>query len=143
MKNKPKNYDFSGYATKFNVLCSDGRTIDPNAFKHQDGVQVPLLYHHLHTDVTNILGHAILEYRNDGMYTYGYFNDTDAGKQAKQLVKHGDLDSLSIFANQLKQLNNHVQHGIIRELSLVLAGANPTAKIDNISITHTDRDWET
>ena len=123
-------YDFSGWATKNNLKCSDGRTILKDAFKENDGQKVPLVWNHQHNDPSNVLGHALLENRNDGVYAYCAFNDTEAGQQAKQLVEHGDVASLSIYANKLKQRGNDVVHGVIREVSLVLAGANPGAFID-------------
>ena len=127
-----KKYDFSGWATKNNLRCSDGRTIMKDAFKHNDGQTVPLVWNHQHNDPLNVLGHALLENRPDGVYAYCTFNDTDAGKNAKTLVEHGDVTALSIYANQLKQNGGNVQHGVIREVSLVLAGANPGAFIDSI-----------
>ena len=135
---KPATYDFSGYATKNGLKCSDGRTILKDAFKHQDGQRVPLVYQHLHADLENVLGHAILENREDGVYTYGTFNETPAGQNAKMLVQHGDLTDLSIYANQLQEQSKRVMHGAIREVSLVLSGANPGARIDNISFAHGD-----
>ena len=129
MKNK---YDFSGWATKNNLKCSDGRTILKDAFKHNDGQTVPLVWNHQHNDPLNVLGHALLENRENGVYAYCTFNDTEAGKNAKMLVQHGDVTALSIYANQLKQQGGNVQHGTIREVSLVLAGANPGAFIDSI-----------
>ena len=123
-------YDFSGWATKNNLKCSDGRTILKDAFKENDGQKVPLVWNHQHNDPNNVLGHALLENRDDGVYAYCAFNDTEAGQQAKQLVEHGDVASLSIYANKLKQRGNDVVHGVIREVSLVLAGANPGAFID-------------
>lgn len=131
-------YDFSGYATKNNVKCADGRVIKPNAFADCDGTTVPLVYQHVHTDPLNVLGHAVLENREDGVYAYCSFNETESGKHAKELVKHGDINSLSIYANRLKQQGSDVLHGIIREVSMVLAGANPLAKIDNVSFAHAD-----
>lgn len=126
-------FDFSGWATKNDLKCSDGRTIRANAFKDNDGQIVPLVWNHCHNDPTNVLGKALLQNRPEGVYAYGKFNDTEAGRLAKQLVRHGDVDSLSIFANQLQQTSNRdVLHGKILELSLVLAGANTGAKIDNI-----------
>jgi len=130
--------DFSGWATKANLKCSDGRTIMPGAFQHMDGHQVPLVYQHGHRDVNNILGYAVLKYMPEGMRADGYFNDTAAGKNAKELVKHGDLKSLSIFANNLQESGKNVTHGNIREVSLVLAGANPGAMIDQVNIKHAD-----
>lgn len=135
---KKTTYDFSGYATKNGLKCSDGRTILKDAFKHQDGQTVPLVWQHLHNEPANVLGHAVLENREDGVYCYGKFNDTEAGKNAKQLVEHGDISSLSIYANQLKEKMKQVMHGAIREVSLVLSGANPGALIDNLSFAHGD-----
>ncbi len=131
-------YDFSGYATKNGLKCSDGRTILRDAFKEQDGQTVPLVWQHLHNEPANVLGHAILENREDGVYCYGKFNDTEAGKNAKQLVSHGDISSLSIYANRLKEQAKKVMHGVVREVSLVLSGANPGALIDNLSFAHGD-----
>ena len=125
-------YDFSGWATKNNLKCSDGRTILRDAFKHNDGQTVPLVWNHQHNDPLNVLGHALLENRDAGVYAYCTFNDTEAGKNAKMLVEHGDVTALSIYANQLKQRGGNVEHGVIREVSLVLAGANPGAFIDSI-----------
>lgn len=125
-------YDFSGWATRNNIRCSDGRTILKDAFKHNDGQMVPLVWNHDHNDPLNVLGHALLENRDEGVYTYCTFNDTDAGRNAKALVEHGDVTALSIYANQLKQQGPNVLHGAIREVSLVLAGANPGAFIDSI-----------
>lgn len=125
-------YDFSGWATKNNIKCSDGRTILRDAFKHNDGQTVPLVWNHQHNESANVLGHAVLENREEGVYAYCTFNDTEAGKNAKLLVEHGDVTALSIYANQLKQNGSNVMHGTIREVSLVLAGANPGAFIDSI-----------
>lgn len=126
-------YDFSGWATRNDLKCADGRTIRKNAFASQDGQKVPLVYNHDHNSVDNVLGHAILENREEGVYAYGLFNETPAGQQAKALVEHGDVTSLSIFANKLEQtINGDVTHGIIREVSLVLAGANPGAFIESV-----------
>ena len=130
-----EKYDFSGWATKNNLKCSDGRTILKHAFKEDDGKTVPMVWNHQHNDPLNVLGHARLENRDDGVYAYGVFNDTEAGKSAKLLVKHGDVVALSIYANQLKQQGPNVVHGAIREVSLVLAGANPGAFIDSV-ISH-------
>ena len=130
-------YDFSGWATRNNIKCSDGRTIVKDAFKQNDGQKVPLVWNHQHDDPNEVLGHAILENREDGVYAYCKFNDTDSGKQAKALVANGDIDKLSIYANKLKSQMNNVVHGCIREVSLVLAGANPGAFIDSV-ITHSD-----
>lgn len=125
-------YDFSGWATRNDLVCADGRTIRKDAFKTQDGQTVPLVWNHQHSDPNNVLGHALLENRDDGVYAYCIFNDGESGKAAKTLVQHGDVRSLSILANQLKQAGNDVVHGVIRELSLVLAGANPGAFIDSV-----------
>ena len=133
-------YDFSGYATKNDLLCADGRIIRRNAFAENDGQTVPLVWHHIHSDPTNVLGHALLENREDGVYAYGTFNNTEKGKAAKELVKNGDVTSLSIFANRLKQNGNDVVHGMIREVSLVLSGANPGASIEHVSFAHADTD---
>ena len=123
-------FDFSGWATRNDLLCGDGRTIRKNAFKDNDGCEVPLVWNHEHNDPNAVLGHAILENRDDGVYAYGVFNDTEQGQTAKRLVQNGDVKSLSIWANQLKQIGGDVIHGNIRELSLVLAGANPGAYVD-------------
>ena len=136
-----KDYDFSGWATKNNLKCSDGRTILKDAFKHDDGVTVPLVWNHQHNDPVNILGHALLENRDEGVYAYCKFNETDSGKNAKLLVEHGDVSALSIYANQLKQQGGNVIHGAIREVSLVLAGANPGAFIDSV-IAHGEESEE-
>jgi HK97 family phage prohead protease len=130
--------DFSGYATKAGLKCSDGRTITAEAFAHQDKMKVPLVWQHVHNEPTNVLGHAMLEKRSDGIYCHGYFNQTESGLSAKALVEHGDVDSLSIYANQLVEKAKTVLHGAIREVSLVLSGANPGAKIDNVRIAHSD-----
>ena len=127
-----ENFDFSGYATRINLKCSDGRTIMKDAFKHNDGKTVPLVWNHQHNDPNEILGHALLENREDGVYAYCKFNDTESGQTAKLLVQHGDVSALSIHANQLKQQGPFVTHGSISEVSLVLAGANPGAFIDSI-----------
>lgn len=132
--------DFSGYATKAGLKCSDGRTIMPDAFKHQDKVRVPLVWMHGHTDPENVLGHAILENRKDGVYAYAFFNKSVKAQHTAGLVEHGDINMLSIWANQLIERSNRVIHGAIREVSLVLAGANPGALIDNITIRHSDGD---
>lgn len=131
------NYDFCGWATRNNVRCSDGRIIMRDAFADCDGKTVPLVWNHRHDDPYNVLGHALLENREDGVYAYCKFNDTDLGKNTKLQVEHGDLTSLSIYANKLKQNGPNVIHGAIRELSLVLAGANPKAFIENV-IKHGD-----
>lgn len=132
MKLKYPDCDFHGYATKANLTCRDKRVIMPNAFKDQDGEKVPLCWGHQHNSVTNVLGHAYLENRADGVYAYGYFNDTDSGRAGKKLVDNGDVCALSIWANDLVQNGANVVHGVIRELSLVLAGANPGAYIDSV-----------
>ena len=125
-------YDFSGWATKNNLLCSDGRTIMKDAFKDNDGMTVPLVWNHQHNDPDNVLGHALLENRDEGMYAYCSFNDTERGQNARRIVEHGDVKELSIYANKLRQRNGNVMHGCIREVSLVLAGANPGAFIDAV-----------
>lgn len=130
-------YDFGGWATRNDLLCSDGRIIKKDAFKDQDGVTVPIVWNHDHDSVNAVLGHAVLENREDGVYAYGVFNNTEEGQHAKELVKHGDVRSLSIYANKLKHAGFNVVRGIIRELSLVLAGANPGATID-WAIAHSD-----
>ena len=130
--------DFGGYATKNDLKCSDGRVIRHGAFRDCDGVTVPLVWQHRHDSPDNILGHAQLENRDDGVYAYCTFNGSPAGVQARELVKHGDITSLSIYANQLKQRGSDVIHGMIREVSLVLSGANPGAFIDNLSFAHSD-----
>ena len=130
--------DFSGYATKAGLKCSDGRTITPDAFKHQDKEIVPLVWQHGHNEPSNVLGHAVLENRSDGVYAYGFFNGTDQAKNALTLVQHKDIKSLSIYANQLTEKSKQVLHGFIREVSLVLSGANPGALIDNVTLAHSD-----
>lgn len=135
-------YDFSGWATKANLKCSDGRTIMKDAFKENDGKQVPLVWNHQHNDPDNVLGHALLENRDEGVYAYCKFNESESGKTAKLLVQHGDVNALSIYANQLKQNMNNVLHGNIREVSLVLAGANPGASIDSIIMHGEESDEE-
>lgn len=132
-----KNYDFSGWATRNNIKCSDGRVIKKDAFVDNDGGTVPLVWNHNHTDADNVLGHALLENRDEGVYAYCNFNNTPQGENAKELVAHGDITALSIYANQLKQIDCDVVHGTIRELSLVLAGANPGAFIETV-IAHSD-----
>lgn len=130
-------YDFSGWATRNDLVCADGRTIRHNAFENCDGKTVPLVWNHQHNEPTNILGHALLENRKDGVYAYCTFNETESGKAAKLLVQHGDIASLSIYANGLKQTpNKDVMHGIIREVSLVVAGANPGAFIEFVDMAH-------
>lgn len=133
--------DFSGYATKANIECSDGRTIMPDAFKHMDKVKVPLVWQHIHSDVEQILGHTILEARPDGLYAYGYFNNTKQGRVARELVHNRDVDSLSIYANNLLERAKKVYHGLIREVSLVIAGANKGAKIENVNLAHGDNNF--
>lgn len=133
-------YDFSGWATKNDLKCSDGRTIRKNAFAEQDGQIVPLVWQHMHNDPLNVLGHAQLENRDEGVYAYCTFNDTEGGRNAKILVEHGDVSALSIYANKLKQTGGNVMHGVIREVSLVLAGANPGALIDYPVLTHGEED---
>ena len=135
--------DFSGYATKANLKCSDGRTIMPDAFKHMDGQKVPLVWQHGHGEPSNVLGHAQLEARGGDLYCHAFFNGTDAAKSAKELVKHGDIKALSIYANRLVEKSKNVMHGMIREVSLVLAGANPGALIDNVNIAHSDGNIDT
>ncbi len=127
-------YDFGGYVTRNNLRCSDGRVICQDAFKADSGRRVPLVWNHQQNDPDNILGHVILENRPDGVYGYGVFNDTDSGRQAKSLVQHGDVNSMSIYANKLRHNGANVTHGVIREVSLVLAGANPGAFIDDVVI---------
>lgn len=125
-------FDFSGWATKNDLTCSDGRIIRKDAFKHCDGMKVPLVWNHDHTDPLRVIGHALLENREEGVYAYGSFNDTELGKTAKIMVQHGDITQLSIYANQLQQQGPNVLHGAIREVSLVLAGANPGAYIETV-----------
>lgn len=132
-----EKYDFAGWATRNDLKCSDGRTIRRDAFKDCDGKTVPLVWNHNHNDPNNILGHALLKNRPEGVYAYGKFNDSESGRTAKLLVDHGDISSLSIMANQLKQNGGNVLHGVIREVSLVLAGANPGAFIDTV-VAHSD-----
>lgn len=131
-------FDFSGWATKNGLRCSDGRVIMHDAFKDNDGQTVPLVWNHQHDNSSNVLGHALLENRDEGVYAYCSFNDSEAGQNAKLLVKHGDVNALSIYANQLKQKGSEVIHGAIREVSLVLAGANPGALIDNLYFAHSE-----
>jgi len=128
--------DFAGYATKAGLRCTDGRTIMPDAFKHQDKMQVPLVWQHGHKNIEDVLGHAILENRPDGVYTYAYFNDSPKAKHAKELVRHRDIKQLSIWANELIERTGKVFSGAIREVSLVLSGANPGANIDPVTIRH-------
>lgn len=132
--------DFSGYATKAGLKCSDGRTIMPGAFKHQDKMRVPLVWQHGHSDPENVLGHAILENRDDGVYAYGYFNESARATHTKGLLEHGDINMMSIWANELVERSGRVLHGAIREVSLVLSGANPGAVIENVTIRHSDGD---
>lgn len=132
-----KKFDFSGWATKANLKCSDGRTIMKDAFKHNDGETVPLVWNHQHNDPNEVLGHALLENRDEGVYAYCTFNETESGKTAKLLVQHGDIVALSIYANQLREHMSNVLHGNIREVSLVLAGANPGASIEEV-MAHSD-----
>ena len=127
-----KKFDFSGWATRNDIRCADGRVIRKDAFKNNDGRTVPLVWNHQHNDLENTLGHAILENRDEGVYAYCSFNESDRGQKAKLLVQHGDITALSIWANQLKQTGSDVIHGVIREVSLVLAGANPGAYIDSV-----------
>ena len=131
-------FDFSGWATRNDLRCSDGRIIRKDAFKHCDGMRVPLVYNHDHTDPTRVIGHALLENRDEGVYAYGSFNDTELGKTTKLMVQHGDITQLSIYANQLQQQGPNVLHGAIREVSLVLAGANPGAYIETVMAHSTD-----
>jgi len=137
----PETYDFQGRATAYNVRCTDGRTILPNAFKDCTGKTVPLVWNHQHNSVGNVLGHALLENRDDGVYAYGKFNNTEDGQAAKELVRNGDIKALSIYANHLKESAHNVMHGAIRELSLVLAGANPEAYIESV-MCHDDESLE-
>ena len=137
-----KKYDFSGWATRNDIKCADGLTIRQDAFADCDGVQVPLVYMHDHKDPENVLGHAILENRDDGVYCYGSFNDTEKGEMAKVLVAHGDITSLSIFANNVVKKGSDVIHGAIKEVSLVLAGANPGATIDFPVLQHSDGTYD-
>lgn len=140
----PKKYDFGGWATRNDLKCADGRTIRKDAFREQDGTIVPLVYMHDHEDVEDVLGHALLENRDEGVYAYCSFNNTDKAKAAKEMVHHGDIRNLSIYANHLKQKAGEVLHGTIREVSLVLAGANPGAVIDfPEELAHADEDTET
>ena len=136
-----RTYDFSGWATRNDLKCADGRIIRKDAFKHNDGMSVPLVWNHQHNEAYNVLGHADLENRPEGVYAYCTFNETEYGQNARELVKHGDITALSIYANQLRQEGNNVIHGAIREVSLVLAGANPGARIDTI-LEHSDDEDE-
>lgn len=135
---KNKKYDFCGWATKNDLPCSDGRTIKANAFSAQDGAEVPLVWQHDHSSPDLVLGHAVLENRPEGVFTYGYLNESPMGKRAKELLKNQDIKSLSIYANGLKQQGGNVLHGVIREVSLVLSGANPGAVITDVAIAHGD-----
>ena len=135
-----EKFDFGGWATRNDLLCGDGRTIRKNAFKDNDGCTIPLVWNHEHNNPDAVLGHAILENRDDGVYAYGVFNDTEQGRTAKKLVQNGDVKSLSIWANQLKQIGSDVIHGNIRELSLVLAGANPGAYVDFVMAHSADEE---
>lgn len=134
------DFDFSGYASKAGLKCADGRTILPDAFAHQDKMRVPLVWHHGHKDVENVLGHVDLENRADGVYCYGYFNNTTKAKHSAQCLEHGDFDKMSIWANDLVERAGQVMHGQIREVSLTLAGANPGAVIDVVNIRHSNGD---
>ena len=138
----PTGYDFCGWASKNDLLCSDGRTIRRGAFASDDGKKVPMVYQHQHTSIDNVLGHAILENRDEGMYAYCYLNESDTGKMAKELVRHGDICAMSIYANKLKQIGNDVIHGEIKEVSLVLAAANPGAAIESVVLEHSDGSTE-
>ena len=136
------NYDCCGWATKANLKCSDGRIIMKDAFKDNDGAEVPVVWNHKHDNVDDVLGHALLENREEGVYAYCKFNDTESGQTAKLLVQHGDINAFSIYANQLKQQGPNVMHGNIRELSLVLAGANPGAFIESVIMHGEESDEE-
>ena len=140
-KNRP--YDFSGWATVNNVLCSDGRTIRKNAFAENDGEEVPLVFQHLHNDPENVLGHALLENHDEGVYCYAWFNKNPKAQAAKEAVGNGDIKALSIYANQLVQRGSDVVHGMIREVSLVLTGANKGARIENLNFAHSDGSYDT
>ena len=133
-----EQYDFSGYATRYNVLCGDGRTILPGCFAHQNGTRIPVVYQHNHKDLSQVVGHADLEERPDGVYAYVSLNDTVNGRNARKQLAHGDYDSLSIWAEDLQENMRRVAHGVIKELSLVLCGANPGAKIDNVAFAHSN-----
>ena len=138
-----RKYDFGGYVTRNDLRCADGRVIRHGAFEGCDGKRVPLVWAHQHDDPADVLGHALLENRDDGVYGYCTFNDTEKGRTSKELVRHGDIVSLSIYANQLRQQGSDVLHGVIREVSLVLAGANPGALIDNLAFSHGDGSYDT
>ena len=131
-----KTYDFAGWATRNDLRCADGRVIRKDAFKENDGKTVPLVWNHNHSEVTNVIGHALLENRGEGVYAYCSLNDTPTGRHAKEIIRHGDVEALSIWANNLKQHGSDVFHGVIRELSLVLAGANPGAFIEDVEFAH-------
>lgn len=135
-------HDFGGYATKAGLKCTDGRTITPQAFKHMDGQEIPLVWQHMKNDPKNVLGHGVLEAREDGMYVRGFFNDTENGQHARALLEHKDINSLSIYANQLVEKSKQVLHGMIHEVSLVLSGANPGAKIDYVRVAHSDGSYD-
>ena len=137
-RSKYADCDFKGWATKFGILCADGRIIQHGAFDDIDGAKVPLVYNHDHNSINSVLGHAYMECKKDGVYAYVYFNDSDNAQIAKDAVQHGDMDSLSIWANHLQQRGPYVQHGEIKELSLVLAGANPGAYIEDVALAHGD-----
>ena len=135
-----KTYDFAGWATRNDLRCADGRVIRKDAFKDNDGKTVPLVWNHNHSEVTNVIGHALLENRGEGVYAYCSLNDTPTGKHAKEIIRHGDVEALSIWANNLKQHGSDVFHGVIRELSLVLAGANPGAFIEDVEFAHSEEE---
>ena len=137
-RSKYADCDFKGWATKFNTLCADGRIIQHGAFDDIDGARIPLVYNHQHDSLDDVLGHAYMECRKEGVYAYGYFNDSPGGQNAREAVEHGDIDSLSIWANHLQQKGPYVEHGDIKELSLVLAGANPGAFIEDVALAHGD-----
>ncbi len=134
--------DFSGWATRNGLKCTDGRTIMPDAFKKQHREQVPLMWQHGRNKPEDVLGHAILENRDEGVYAYCFFNNTPAAKHAKEAIQHKDINSLSIWANELYEKGRQVFHGAIREVSLVISGANPGAKIENVTIRHGDGELE-
>ena len=135
-----EKFDFSGWATRNNLRCSDGRTIRQGAFRDNDGMTVPLVWNHDHNDPGNVLGHALLKNMNEGTYAYCWLNDTESGNNVRELVKHGDIKALSIYANKLKQNGGDVLHGDIKEVSVVLAGANPGAFIDSVIVHSFDTD---
>ena len=130
--------DFDGWATVAGIKCSDGRVISHHAFEQNDGAVVPLVWQHGHDNVTNVLGHAQLEKKAEGVYAYGFFNGSQQAEHARELIEHGDVTAMSIFANNLKQDGNVVKHGNIVEVSLVLKGANPKATIENVTMAHSD-----